>query len=152
MLTGAVMASMALLPMQSAQADDKKSKTYKTGAIALGVLGAYMAVKGKTLPAVVAGAGAYYAYKKSKDAENGYDRSARNPGDVYPDDVNNRRTNDNRTADSRTRDNDIFASRNDGAYDDGAYNNGSSDDGAYNDDPGYIGLSQSGSSGTTVLK
>jgi hypothetical protein len=142
MLTGAVMASMALLPMQSAQADDKKSKTYKAGAIGLGVLGAYMAVKGKTLPAVAAGAGAYYAYKKSKDAENG-DRSARNPGDVYPEDVStNRRTNDNRTADNRTRNNDIFASRNGGAY----------DDGAYNDDPGYIGLSQSSSSGTTVLK
>lgn len=78
-LTGVAVATSALVPMQAAQAADKE-KTYKTGAVVLGALGAILAVKGKTLPAVVAGAGAYYAYKKGKDAGND-DRTA---GDVYP--------------------------------------------------------------------
>ena len=103
-LTGAVLASsMLVLPMQGAQAADK-SKTYKAGAIGLGVLGAYFGIKGKTVPAVVAGAGAYYAYKKGKDVEN--NRTAQNPsGDVYPDDARAR----SKEAPTSRRD-DVYAS------------------------------------------
>ena len=89
LLTGGVL-MVSAMSAPSAQAATKKQ--YKIGAIAAGVLGAYYATKGKTVPAVIAGAGAYYAYKKSKDADNKYahrypdtnDRYARN-GDVYPD-------------------------------------------------------------------
>jgi hypothetical protein len=95
MLTGAVVATSALVPMQAAHAADKE-KTYKTGAIALGALGAILAVKGKTLPAVIAGAGAYYAYKKSQDADN--ERSA---GDIYPDRSRTTRRSESTRADSR---------------------------------------------------
>jgi hypothetical protein len=66
LLTGGVLAVSAL-SAPSAHAETSTSKKYKTGAVVLGAIGAYMAVKGKTVPAVVAGAGAYYAYKKSKE-------------------------------------------------------------------------------------
>ena len=75
MLTGVAIATTAIMPMQAAHAD--KKKTYKYAAIGLGALGIYMGVKGKTLPAVAAGAGAYYAYKKSKDADNDRQRRFR---------------------------------------------------------------------------
>jgi hypothetical protein len=75
MLTGVAIATTAIMPMQAAHAD--KKKTYKYAAIGLGALGVYMGVKGKTLPAVAAGAGAYYAYKKSKDADNDRERYPR---------------------------------------------------------------------------
>ncbi len=71
LLTGGVLAVSAL-SMPSAHAATTTSKKYKTGAIVLGAIGAYMAVKGKTVPAAIAGAGAYYAYKKSKDARREY--------------------------------------------------------------------------------
>ena len=71
LLTSGLLAVSAL-SMPSAHAATTTSKKYKTGAIVLGAIGAYMAVKGKTVPAVVAGAGAYYAYKKSKDARREY--------------------------------------------------------------------------------
>jgi len=66
---GAILASACFHPAP-AQADEKKEKLYKGGAVALGVLGAYFILKGKTVPGAAAGAGAYYAYKKSKDAKN----------------------------------------------------------------------------------
>ena len=105
MLTGGVLLATALLHPLPAQADEKKEKTYKAGAAALGVIGAYFILKGKTVPGAIAGAGAYYAYKKSKDAKND-DRYSNNDysngGDVYPDDNrNNRASSSNRTADNR---------------------------------------------------
>ena len=75
MLTGVAIATTAIMPMQAAHAD--KKKTYKYAAIGLGALGVYLGVKGKTLPAVVSGAGAYYAYKKSKDDDNDRNRRTR---------------------------------------------------------------------------
>jgi hypothetical protein len=68
-LTGGVLAASALFHPAPASAADK-SKTYKAGAVALGAASAYFILKGKTVPAAVAGAGAYYAYKKGKEAEN----------------------------------------------------------------------------------
>ncbi len=85
-LTGGVLAASALLHPAPAQADEKKEKLYKGGAVALGVLGAYSILKGKTVPGAVAGAGAYYAYKKGKDVQNN-DRHSENyyPNDRYSD-------------------------------------------------------------------
>jgi hypothetical protein len=96
-LTGGVIAASALLPglFMAAPAQAADSKTYKAGAIVLGAASAYLLIKGKTLPGVLAGAGAYYAYKKSKD--NNSDRYGQYPdqypgdrygqnGDVYPGD------------------------------------------------------------------
>jgi hypothetical protein len=80
----------ALLQPAPAQASSKE-KLYKGGAVALGVLGAYFIVKGKTIPGAIAGAGAYYAYKKGKDAggDDDYDyyenRSSRNDNYRNPD-------------------------------------------------------------------
>lgn len=71
-LLGGVAAMMGatLIVPQTAHADT--AQNYKAGATALGILGAVLAVKGKTLPAIIAGAGAYYAYEKGKNAENDY--------------------------------------------------------------------------------
>jgi len=71
LLAGAMVAATSMLSVAPAQAADK-SKNYKTGAIVLGAASAYFILKGKTVPAVAAGAGAYYAYKKSEDAKNDY--------------------------------------------------------------------------------
>jgi hypothetical protein len=68
LLTGGVLAASALMPMTPAHAD--KSKTYKAGAAILGAAGALMILKGKTLPGVLAGAGAYYAYKQGQKAKD----------------------------------------------------------------------------------
>ncbi len=79
----------ALLQPAPAQASSKE-KLYKGGAVALGVLGAYFILKGKTVPGAIAGAGAYYAYKKSKDAARdnrypNYDVYSQYPGNnSYP--------------------------------------------------------------------
>jgi hypothetical protein len=97
LLTGGVLAASAFLPMlgvATARADeksDRKSRQYKTGALVLGAATAYFALKSKkTVPAIVAGAGAYYAYKKSKDLKNrpgryGYNPGQRDPNRNYPD-------------------------------------------------------------------
>ena len=84
----------ALLQPAPAQAADKE-KLYKGGAVALGVLGAYYIVKGKTIPGAIAGAGAYYAYKKGKDANKDNDRY---------DNRNRSSRNDNYRTDYRNRD------------------------------------------------
>jgi hypothetical protein len=69
MLSGvAAMMGTTMMVSQPARAD--KAQNYKIGAAALGVLGVVLAAKGKTAPALLAGAGAYYAYEKGKDAEN----------------------------------------------------------------------------------
>lgn len=62
----AMMGATMMVP-QAARADE--AKNYKYGAAALGILGAIFAVKGKAIPAVMAGAGAYYAYKKGADIQ-----------------------------------------------------------------------------------
>ena len=96
-LTGGVIAASVLFhPMPVQAADNKNEKLYKGGAVALGVLGAYFILKGKTVPGAVAGAGAYYAYKKGKDANNDrysentypadrYSSNSNSNGDTYPD-------------------------------------------------------------------
>ncbi len=88
LLTGGVLAASAFFPMlgvTTARADektDRKSRQYKTGALVLGAATAYFALKSKkTVPAIVAGAGAYYAYKKSKELKNRPDRYGYNPRD-----------------------------------------------------------------------
>jgi hypothetical protein len=169
-LTGVAVATSALVPMQAAHAADNKEKTYKTGAVVLGALGAILAVKGKTLPAVVAGAGAYYAYKKGKDVGN--DRTA---GDVYPDSTRttrrsegvrsgstfpqNRRTDRTRTESTRNDDvytEDVYAQDVDadefpsqypgeGDLSNDAYANN------YPDDPGYIGLTEKSRDSKTAI-
>jgi len=75
---GVIMASALFHPAPAQAADNKSEKLYKGGAVALGVLGAYFILKGKTIPGAAAGAGAYYAYKKGKDADKERDRSANN--------------------------------------------------------------------------
>jgi hypothetical protein len=69
MISGvAAMMGATMMAPQAARADT--AQNYKIGAAALGVLGVVLAAKGKTAPALLAGAGAYYAYEKGKDAEN----------------------------------------------------------------------------------
>lgn len=146
-LTGGVLAASALFHPTAAQADAKKDKSYKAGAAVLGVLGAYFILKGKTVPGAIAGAGAYYAYKKSKEAKN---------DDRYSDNYYS----DNSNAD------DYYASRND-TYPDGSWstpdanssrtndsennNSGSSND-RYPDYNAVASSSKSSSSSSVVLK
>lgn len=66
--TGLVLACAAF-STSPAQAMEK-SKKLKYGAIAAGVVGAYLLSKGKTVPAAAVAAGGYYAYKKSQDARD----------------------------------------------------------------------------------
>jgi hypothetical protein len=91
LLTGGVLAASAFMHPSAAQAADK-SKSYKVGAGVLGAAAAVLLLKKKTLPAVLAGAGAYYAYKKSKDSKQERqaeyprypDYYSRNPDNSYP--------------------------------------------------------------------
>ncbi|HEX8550409.1 MAG TPA: hypothetical protein VF681_02520 [Abditibacteriaceae bacterium] len=80
LFTGGVIAASLFASAAPARAAES-NKTYKTGAIVLGAAAAIFAAKGKQLPAVVAGAGAYYAYKKSQEANNRY---GNNDGNAYP--------------------------------------------------------------------
>jgi hypothetical protein len=172
-LTGVAVATSALVPMQAAHAADKE-KTYKTGAVVLGALGAVLAVKGKTLPAVIAGAGAYYAYKKGKDADN-----ERTAGDVYPNSTRTTRRSggarsgstfpqgrrsENRRTDRRSENRRNEATRNDDTYTEDviaedlpeAYpseDDRSNDTYAnnYPDDPGYIGLTEKSRDSKTAI-
>ncbi len=80
LLTVSALSATALLQPVPAHAD--KAKTYKYGAIALGVAGGYLLSKGKTVSgAAVLGAGAY-AYKKGEDTRKAekYDRYGYNSG------------------------------------------------------------------------
>ena len=140
LLSGAVMLSSTLgasvLTASPARAEEnKKSQQLKTGAIALGAIAGYFVLKGKTAPAAIAGAGAYYVYKKSEDEKNRYGQNS--TGERYPDDPY--------YADSRNGDvfpstsGDAFPGDNDGDY---AAGDDSHDDGAYAsypDDGGYDG-------------
>jgi hypothetical protein len=103
-----VLGAGALLQPAPAHAADKE-KLYKGGAVALGVLGAYYIVKGKTIPGAIAGAGAYYAYKKGKDADNDNDRYR----DRYNDRNRSSRNNDFRIGDILNRGNRNDNRRND---------------------------------------
>jgi hypothetical protein len=83
LFTGGVLAASALFhPAPVAAQEKDHSKAYKTGAIVLGAAAAYMAVKGKTLPAAAAAAGAYYAYKKGRKDDRDSDPYAQYP--QYP--------------------------------------------------------------------
>lgn len=108
LLTGAALVTTAVFQPAPAHAVDKK--TYKYGAIALGVVGAALIVKGKTVPGAIAAGGAYYAYKKSQKADNNDNRYGYNN---YP-------------TDSRYPDN---------TYSNGNYNNGNYNNGNYNNYP-----------------
>ncbi len=69
LLTGCVVASSAFNVAPAHAAD--KSKNWKYGAVAAGVVGAYLLSKGKVAPAAAAAAaaGGYYAYKKGEDVK-----------------------------------------------------------------------------------
>lgn len=100
LFTGLVLAT-SLVGAAPANAASK-SKKLKYGAIAAGVVSAYLFSKGKTVPAAAVVAGGYYAYKKSGDARDeernnerfgsdrdrfDRDRYGYNPDrQVYPDD------------------------------------------------------------------
>ncbi|MEO6906946.1 MAG: hypothetical protein ABI210_03560, partial [Abditibacteriaceae bacterium] len=68
-MLGGVAAMMGITMMAPHAARADEAQNYKYGATVLGVLGAVLALKGKTLPAVIAGAGAYYAYNKGADIQ-----------------------------------------------------------------------------------
>lgn len=93
LFTGAVLVSTALFQPAPALADrhsrehdrEQKSDNYKKGAVALGVLGAVLLAKGKTLPAAAVAAGAYYSYKKGRDVEEDTRFGRRDNRPNYPD-------------------------------------------------------------------
>lgn len=108
----AAMMGVTMLTPQAAHAD--KADNYKYGAAALGILGAILGVKGKTLPAVLAGAGAYYAYEKGRDLEKEEQYDNRyNRGDRDHRWDNDRRDRDDRWNDRNDRDNRWEYNRND---------------------------------------
>ncbi len=67
LLTGSVLAASALLVPAPAKAD--KADALKIGASVLGAAAVVLGVKGKTVPAVIAGAVGAYAYKKGRDQD-----------------------------------------------------------------------------------
>jgi hypothetical protein len=92
-LTGSVLAASALIAPAPARAD--KADNLKIGATVLGGAAAILAAKGKTLPAAIAGAAGYYAYKKGRDADRkkndypyagnpAYGQYPQYPGNNYP--------------------------------------------------------------------
>ena len=141
-LTGGVLAATALFHPAPVQADAKKDKTYKAGAAALGVIGAYFILKGKTVPGAIAGAGAYYAYKKSKDAKND-DRYSDN---YHNNDGNN--TGNDYYANSDTGGDDYYSNNHD-TYPDGSWSTPASS----NRNRDYNGIaSSSNNTGAVILK
>ncbi len=60
-------AAVLSLTLLAPLASFASSKGKKNVAIGLGVVSAYYLIKGKTLPGLVAGAGAYYMYKQSQN-------------------------------------------------------------------------------------
>lgn len=67
LLSGGVVAASTFLAPAPVKAD--KSDTIKAGAAVLGGAAAVLAAKGKTVPAIIAGAAGYYAYKKGRDED-----------------------------------------------------------------------------------
>lgn len=138
LLTGGIMAVSVFFPVlgvATARADEKterRSRQYKTGAIVLGAAAAYFALKSKkTVPAAIAGAGAYYAYKKSQDLKN---KSERNRYGYNPDD-NQYPVGDNDDYGTNNRD-DYDAEPATYPDDNGTYDNGGdyADSGDYRDE------------------
>lgn len=101
LLTGTAVLGLTLIHPAPAQANDKKEKLYKGGAAALGVLGAYWILEGKTVPGAAAAAGAYYAYKKGRDLDR--EDSNYRYDDRYNDRYNNRHRNDRDRRSDRDR-------------------------------------------------
>ena len=93
LLTGGVLA-VSSLTAPGVQARTSR-KDYKTGAVVLGALGVILATKGETVPAVVAGAGAYYAYKKSQDRRHNHNYANRYPTSRSHYSYNDRNNNQN---------------------------------------------------------
>lgn len=112
LLAGGALATSMLLTPAPARAD--KSKSLKIGALVLGAAAVISAANGKDLPAAAAAAGAYYAYKKSKDAKNDEYSDNGYPGDIYADNGN-------------------------GRYGNGGYGSYPADNGGYNSYPGDNG-------------
>jgi hypothetical protein len=114
--TGLVLASGAFLSAPSAQARPRtSSKTYKAGAVALGVLGGYLITKGKTVEGAAAVGGGYLAYKKGQKVAN-QERYGRYDNQRYG--YNNGGYNN--------------GGYNNGGYNNGGYNNGGYNNGGYN--------------------
>ena len=154
-LTGGVLAASALFHPTVAQADAKKDKTYKAGAAALGVLGAYFILKGKTVPGAIAGAGAYYAYKKGKQAKND-DRSSDNrSSDNYYSDASHSDNYPNNNSDDYYADN-YYSGDNDSNNYDGSWSTPTANRSTNNRnrDGGYsaIAPSKNNGNGSVVLK
>ena len=101
LLTGGVMlasmsvSSLGLLSARADEKDERKSRQYKIGAGVLAGAALYYGIKKRNpVATAAAGAGAYYAYKKSKEAKDranagryGYNNPfPGNTSDAYPDD------------------------------------------------------------------
>ena len=95
MLASMSVSSLGLLSARADEKDERKSRNYKIGAGVLAGAALYYGIKKKNpVGAAAAGAGAYYAYKKSKDAKDranadryGYNNPfPGNTSDAYPDD------------------------------------------------------------------
>ena len=119
LLTGGVLMSSSLTA-SSVQAKTSR-KDYKTGAIALGAVGVILATRGKTLPAVVVGAGAYYAYKKSQDRRDDYANRYPTSRDRYSANSRSNRNNQN-----------VYPDVDNSQYDNSRYDNSQYDDADYN--------------------
>jgi hypothetical protein len=120
LLASSLCSALGLATARASEEDTKRSKQYKIGAAVLGAASAYYILKGKkTVPGVVAGAGAYYAYKKSQEYKRRgeADRYGYGSGDTYTPD--------------QDRYPDDYAS---GDYDGGAYDGGTYV-GGYGDEP-----------------
>lgn len=97
MLASMSLSSLGLMVARADEKSDRKSRQYKIGAGVLAGAALYYGVKKKNpIGAAAAGAGAYYAYKKSKDTKGqsrrdryGYNTPYPSSGasaDTYPDD------------------------------------------------------------------
>jgi len=118
LLTGGVLA-VSSLTAPGVQAKTSR-KDYKTGAVVLGALGVILATKGETVPAVVAGAGAYYAYKKSQDRRHNYNYANRYPTSRSRYSSSNRNNNQN-----------VYPDAKNSRYDNSRYDNSRYDDAGY---------------------
>lgn len=97
MLASISLSSLGLLAARADEKSDRKERQYKIGAGVLAGAALYYGVKKRNpIGATIAGAGAYYAYKKSKEAKQNSERDRygyNNPypgngsgADTYPDD------------------------------------------------------------------
>ena len=106
LLTGGAVVALSLMPTTARADDAKKERAYKYGAIGLGVASAILILKGKNVAGAAAGAGAYYAYKKSKDVE----RDNRYPNyDVYSQYPDNNSYPSNNSYPDYNRSGDVYA-------------------------------------------